>query len=761
MRVLSRLLCMSPCLLLALENLSLAQNNSRSSRANRNTSSQTANTQAASDSSRANQGNSNRRNDTAATQPSEEPDTSTQPLDGDKEPGSTSSGQREGVGDANPFPEPDEKKDQPNVPAIVGSGGALRRDEASQAHLTTRKNARTITLAVPAPRGQIVDRNGLPMAQNVVAYQVALEFGQLDTEDEAKIVAYGREKINQAQAIIGKVWEISDKQLWEHYRHRRWLPLPLSNVIHQAQKEKIAAKLPAGLAWHPIYVRVYPEKAVGGHFVGYVGSYGKLPTGPINHMDPLWEHSVGRSGLEKEFDKQLNGTPGVWRLLFDEEGNNLLNELAVKPKPGGTLVTTINLEWQRKAEQILGKLSKRGAMVVLDIESGEVLVMASNPSFDPNVFVPNISREDYQNLLKDPNNPLVSRAYKGVYPPASTFKVIVALSALANNAVRADEKIYCPAAITIGNHTFNNWSKTPEGSIDVVKAISRSCNPYFYQVGIRVGPNAFLDEARNLGMGQRSGLPIDDVAGLIPTENWMRRVNRRGFYDGDTANLSIGQGVLLTTPLQVAHAMAGIANDQGLPKLQLVRQVHDDNGNVIYAMHPEIKTPHNVAPQALHAVREGMYEVVNGSNGTGGRAKLSYTTLCGKTGTAQWGPKNEDKRLAWFAGFFPYEKPKYAFAVLYEGVPREMISGGKKAAPIVSEFFESIKSDVKPIISPPKPAEKPITEVPQVVDPQTLQPIPNQPGGNNPDTPAGEPDDGEVPLPRPVVVDPETLKPLP
>jgi len=391
--------------------------------------------------------------------------------------------------------------------------------------------------------------------------------------------------------------------------------------------------------------------------------------------------------------------------LFDENGNKLLEEQVKRPRPGGTLVTTLNLEWQLLAEKTLRGGCKRGAFVVIDVVTGEVLVMASRPSFDLNHFTPGISDTDFKELEADPSQPLFGRAFQSAYPPASSYKPIVALAALNNGVVTEYSTIDCPAAITIGRTVFNNWSKTPEGEINVKRALARSCNTWFYQVGIQVGPSAFLNLSRKLGFGEKTGLPlIGETTGLVPNDEWMLKHEKRKILDGDTANLSIGQGTLLASPLQVAQAMAGIANGGALPKLQLVRQIQDTRGRVIKAPIPERKNWLAVDPKAVDIVRKGMSDVVNSGGGTGQSAGLSYTTLCGKTGTAQWGPKAKAQRLAWFAGFLPEKNPRYSFAVLYEGRPGETVSGGRMAAPMVRRFFEGIKDDIKDTIAPPKKA---------------------------------------------------------
>jgi penicillin-binding protein 2 len=591
------------------------------------------------------------------------------------------------------------------APDLIATALPPGGKSASDGSILPRRDARAITQKIPAPRGQITDRDGSPLAQNRVAYQVGLQFKQFENADRNFIIRWGRARLDALQAAVICPLAKTDDEIYDHYRHRRWLPLLVSGQIEEKEARALEPKLGSGLVLHPVYRRHYPHGELAAHVLGYTGSCGKLPTGPINFNEPMWEESEGRAGLEKLYDGQLTGEPGVKRLLFDENGNKLLEEQVSRPRPGGTIVTTLNLKWQLLAEKVLRNGCRRGAFVVIDVITGEVLVMASRPVFDLNHFIPGISDTDFKALQDDPSQPLFGRAFQSAYPPASSFKPIIALAALNNGTVTKDSLIDCPAAIQVGNHVFNNWSKTPEGSIDVRRALARSCNPWFYQVGIKVGPTAFLGLARRLGFGERSNLPlIGETSGLVPNDEWMLKNERRRILDGDTANLSIGQGSLLASPLQVAQAMAGIANGGALPKLQLISQIQDTRGRVVKVTFPERRNWLGLDPKVVDIVHEGMGDVVNSGYGTGSGGALSYTVLCGKTGTAQWGPQAKNQSLAWFAGFLPQDNPRYAFAVLYEGRPNEKVSGGRMAAPMVRSFFEPIKDDIKDIIAPPQRA---------------------------------------------------------
>jgi penicillin-binding protein 2 len=573
--------------------------------------------------------------------------------------------------------------------------------------VTGMKNARVITLAIPAPRGQILDREGEPFAQNRVTYQLALQFPQFENVSEEFVVAWARKRLGELKAIHPKSAEKSDAELWAHYKDRRWLPLYLSGFITSSNATALAKKLGDrdDIVLQPVYSRYYPGASMAAHIIGYTGSTGKLPTGPINFNEPLWEMTEGKSGLEKIYDKQLTGTPGVKRILYNNDGIKLQEEIVKRPVAGGNVVMTINRRWQERAESVLSNGCQRGALVVLDVTTGEVMAMASRPTFDLMEFVGGISTTRFKELNEDPAAPMFGRAFSAEYPPASTFKSVVAMAALADETITENSTVYAPAFLQFPGHKVRNASGAAEGSIAVKYALARSTNTWFALVGIDCGPTNFLAMARRVGYGEKTGLPlIGEASGLIPTNEWMISNHKRRFMNGDTANMAIGQGVLLATPLQVAQGMAGIANGEALPKLQMIRQVQDSKGRVVFQALPEVRKDLGVPESAYLTVHKGMSDVVNSGYGTGRSAGLSWTTLCGKTGTAQWGPASKNQRLAWFAGFFPYENPRFAFAVIYEGRPGQVVSGGRYAAPMVKAFFNPLRDEIEEIIAAPKKA---------------------------------------------------------
>ncbi len=658
----------------------------------------------------------------------------------------------------------------------VGPTGSLEPStlapvrSATDGSILTQRDARAITLKIPAPRGQITGREGKPFAQTIVAYQIGLQYPQFENADEEYIIEWGRARLELVAGLVDNPITRSDEELAGHYRHRRWLPLYVSGHLNEEQAREVQDKLPNGLVLQPVYRRHYPKGGIAPHVTGYTGRVDRLPTGPINFNDPLWEESEGRAGFELLLDNELTGQDGMKRLLFDEHGNKLLEEQVRRPRAGGTVVTTLNHDWQVLAERVLREGSRRGAFVVIDVITGEVLVMASQPSFDPNAFIPFIAGDEYEKLNEDPARPLFGRAFQAVYPPASAYKPVVALAALDKGVVSESTLIDCPGSITLGRTVMRNYNNRADGLINVRRAIAVSNNVWFYKVGIRTGANDFLNLSRRLGMGERTGLPlVGEARGLVPTNEWMRENHGRRFMDGDAANMAIGQGVLLASPLQVAQYMAGIGNGGALPKLHLIRQVQDGRGRVIRAATPERRNWLGVDSHAVDVVRNGMRDAVE--YGTGRGAALSYTTLAAKTGTAQWGPTRQNQRLAWFAGFLPHDNPRYAFAVVYEGRPGERITGGARAAPMVRNFFEPLKDEISEIIAPPKRAlvviDEASGEVAEAADPEDS--APGDPPEAAPVNPDGvlraipvEPLDveGELGL-EPGTLEPQPLRALP
>ena len=558
-----------------------------------------------------------------------------------------------------------------------------------QGSTRTQADARTLYVNVPAPRGLIVDRNGLPLAQNIIVYYPGIQFPEGPPLKPDVALAYAKQRIAVASKVLGEPWEVKDEDILKHYENRRWLPLLNERVLREAPTEEQKARLLAGTVLHPAYLRTYPHGRTACHVLGSVGKVRPMPFGPLDPTDPYFPEMIGRDGLEAAYEEKLKGTAGQMNMLFDGQGHKISEEMTRQPVPGATVVTTLDLDFQQICEDVLRSNVKRGAFVIIDVETGDVISLASWPMFDPNRFVPSIKQEEWTALLKDKDKPLIARAFQEVYPPASTFKVVTALAGLDSGKFNENSAFNCSSSMRLGNHVLRNAFKGDYGSIGLTQAMKISCNTWFARAGIAAGSANLSNMANRLGYGERTGLPIKgEAAGRVANDDWMLANYKRKILQGDLANMSIGQGALSATPLQVARAMAAIANGEFTPQVRLVRQIQDLDDKVIEAFPPVSRNDLNISKRNINAVHKGMRAVVNDGGGTGSAAASKYVTVCGKTGTAQWGP---DRNMAWFAGFLPANNPQYAFAAIYEGdFGESSISGGRKVAPMVKLVFDRI-----------------------------------------------------------------------
>jgi penicillin-binding protein 2 len=555
----------------------------------------------------------------------------------------------------------------------------------------TQKLARTYILDIPAPRGQITDRNGAPLAQSKVSYNLAISFPTPLDFSDAGAITFAREKIDKAAKIIGREIKISDQAILRHYHNRGILPFEIAQNLSADEYSLVKDRGKDGLVVRPIYIRVYPNGKLAGQIIGYTGRTGRNLDGIIDNHETLWPETEGREGLEQTFNQLLIGKHGEYKLTFDKDGRKTSEKLITPPVPGSNIVTTIDLRLQQLAEKALESHAKRGAIVIVDPNNGDVLALASWPTYNPNVFVPSISPEKFKALQDDPNIPLLPRAFRSAYPPGSTFKVAVGLAALESGAVKPDDQYQCVPGIQIGNLVFHNWKKGDQGAMNFVQALTESCDTWFYQVGIKTGAEPIIDWALKLGFGAKCGIPLrGEVEGRVPNDEYMKATHGRKLLNGDIANLSIGQGDTQVTPLQMAQAMAVIANGGTLYQARLVSQAQNIENEILSAYQVREKRTIEISDESMDQLRTGMIDVVNGRGGTGHEAELDNVEVAGKTGTAQWGPKNKERTAAWFAGFLPADKPQYAFAALYEGEVGSKVHGGTTAAPMIADIFKEI-----------------------------------------------------------------------
>jgi penicillin-binding protein 2 len=577
------------------------------------------------------------------------------------------------------------------MPTPAPSPSVSPEEETIIPTFETQKLARTYILDVPAPRGQITDRNGESLAQNKLSYNLTISFPTPLDFSDAQALSFAREKIDRTARLIGRKLKISDDAILRHYHNRGIMPMEIAQNLSELEYEQIKNDPPPGVIVRPIYVRVYPNGKVAGQIIGYTGKTGRNPDGIVDNHETLWPETEGREGLEQTFNEMLTGKHGEYKLTFDKDGRKTSEKLITPPDPGYNVVTTLDLRLQQLAEKALEAKAKRGAMVIIDPNNGDILALASWPTYDPNLFVPSISAEQLKLLQDDKDIPLLPRAYRSSYPPGSTFKIAVGIAALESRAVYPDEQYECVPAIQIGNVTFHNWKKGNRGALNFVQALTESCDTWFYQVGIKTGAQPIIDWALALGFGAKCGIPLrGEAEGRVPNDEYMKATHGRKLLNGDIANMSIGQGDIQVTPLQMAQAMGIVANGGTLYQTRLVQQVQTFDNQIVTAYQVRAKRTLNLSSGTLDELHAGMIDVVNGAGGTAHQASLDNAEVAGKTGTAQWGPKNKERTAAWFAGFLPADQPRYAFAALYEGDVGSKVHGGSAAAPMIAEIFKEV-----------------------------------------------------------------------
>ena len=587
--------------------------------------------------------------------------------------------------------------------ALAATGHAQKRltdvVEVPRPTWETQKQARTYLLNVPAPRGQITDRHGAPLAQTRVGYNLGLSFPTPLEFTDGQAVNFARSQILTAQDLLGRTFDVTDEAIIQHYNNRGVLPLILAEDLSGEDVAKVSRGLGTGLVLQPAYFRHYPLGYMAAHIVGYTGRVAPLSVKPIENRDLVFPDAEGREGLEQAFDDQLRGTPGVLNLTLNAEGKRTTERMVENPIPGYNVITTLDLKVQKACEEALAKSGRRGAIVVVDPNNGEILGMASRPSFDPNAFIPMIKAEEFAKLNDDPAVPLYPRAFRSAYPPGSTFKTFVGLAALQSGLYAPDTKVSCPGGLQVGNFYFRNNRSGHSGRLTLAQALAQSCNTWFYQVGLKIGAAPIIDWADALGFGKRTGIPLRaESPGNIPTDDYMLRVHNRNILQGDVANMSIGQGDILVTPLQMAAAMGVIAAKGSFHQTRLVKQVQSLDNKVVAAYPDRVRAELNIDEPNLEAVDKGLVMVTTHGTGTGRRAAtVRGVKVAGKTGTAQWGPVSKRRNAAWFAGYAPANHPPlYAFSVVAEGNSGETVSGGTTAAPLIGSILSNLLKDYKP-----------------------------------------------------------------
>ena len=549
----------------------------------------------------------------------------------------------------------------------------------------------------PAPRGEIYDRNGELLVGNRPIFTVAVHMGELRHEFRKEYfkrvrtmrdagVRVNRDKLkNEARyqvlqryvepvsKILGRPVQVESKELEKHFTQRLLLPMPILKDISIEEYAKLTEQLPVE---SPIQVmvdsaRYYPYGSLAAHVIGYVGGADELDKDgvPGDHLKTFsFKGKEGKRGVEKSFNEHLQGNSGGEIWLVDPAGFQYQSLAKKVPEKGDPLTLSIDIDIQSATEDALK--GRRGAVVAIEVKTGEVLAMASSPTFDLNDLTPYIPSKVFKDI--NDRQAWLDRSIQGFYPPASPFKLVTATAGLRHGIMRPEEMFTCDSGYLVGNRVFPEHDNIAFGLVDLKRAIQVSSNVYFYPIALSLGPERLAEEARMFGLHKQTGieLPYEGRRMTVPDPEWKLNKLGESWRGGDTANMSMGQGYLLATPLQMACLATAFARQETRIQPTLIHK-EGNTGN-----HPESQ-PLGISDLDYKAIVEGM-EICGRS---GKHAKVPGMSLAAKTGTGQSSLNNKYVTTPCFLGFAPAEDPQIAIVVLIEGDDRSLW-GGTTAGPI-------------------------------------------------------------------------------
>ena len=529
---------------------------------------------------------------------------------------------------------------------------------------------------VAAPRGILFDRNGLALVDNRPAFTLSLIPREIDDRDTvmARLSVLLKIPMRELEEALERVPPDSFRPV----RVRRGLTLEEVTKVEERKLE-----LP-GVVVEVEPERVYPTSTFAAHLLGYVRevSDDQMKQGRYRRGD-----MIGQSGLERLLDEYLRGRDGGERIEVDALGRPVQVMRREEPDPGAQVITTVDRRIQEAAERAM--VGRSGAVIVMDPRNGDVLAMTSSPAFELDRLTGNLDKEEWLKVIRDPLTPLMNRALQSQYAPGSVFKVVVAAAGLQEGSLTPMDRMYCNGEFHLGNWTFKDWKEGGHGHVDTRTALIHSCNIFFYQAGLKVGPAAIARYSEAFGLGSPSGIDLGgEKAGLVPFLDGRRRIDGRKWQAGDTVNMSIGQGQVLVTPMQVARMMSAVANGGVLWRPRLVQRVERVDGSLAYSSSSKMTGRVDLSPIVWAFLRQALSGVVN-EGGTGGAARIPGVEVAGKTGTAQSVNKSDSAKgqdHAWFASFAPAQDPEVVVVVLVERGGK----GGQVAAPIARQIYQAI-----------------------------------------------------------------------
>ncbi len=587
------------------------------------------------------------------------------------------------------------------VATLVGRMYYLQVVQADRYHTLAENNRIKLNL-IPPTRGRIVDRFGEPLAINKQQFRALVMPEQVDKLDDTL----------NALALFVEISEHDRERIKKKAgRKNSFLPIAVKKNLTWKEMTHIQVNAPdlPGVLIDEVQIRFYPHGEVAAHFLGYVAAVDESDlTG-----DPLLQlpgFQVGKDGIEKVYDTALRGTGGTSQVEVNAYGRVIREVERKEGNSGADVVLTIDERLQRFSAARLD--AESAAVVLMDIYNGDVLAMVSNPSFDANVFSRGLTNEEWEALSTNDLNPLINKSIAGQFSPGSTFKTVVTLAALEDGVIAPDQTVHCNGRYSLGRYVKH--CHKVHGSVDMVRALSVSCDVYFYEIARRLGVDKIAAMARRLGLGERSGIGLPgEQRGLIPTEAWKMAARGEPWVPGDNLNVGIGQGDVLVTPIQLATLTARISNGGFVVRPRLVRpssQLAENDARVVGDTDQALESL-GIDIQHLNVLKQGMYDAVNGPSGTttaaaNGRLRLKGPemkdwTLSGKTGTTQVyristaereagdrQPEDTPRHLrehALFVAYAPSHQPRYAIAVVVE---HALGGGGTAAAPVARDIME-------------------------------------------------------------------------
>jgi penicillin-binding protein 2 len=561
------------------------------------------------------------------------------------------------------------------------------------------ENNRIRIQEIGAPRGTLFDQNGVPLVDSFPSFDVSLY----------------RQDVPDMEALIpplSRVLSLDPQRLKARLEGARGIPphQPLK-IKTDIPREELAAvetrrlDLP-GVVVDVVIRRNYPHKNLASHLIGYLGEISQQEMAMEEFANHKQGYLVGKYGVEQKFEFELMGENGGRQIEVNAMGQKIRVLGQVEPDPGNNVHLTLDLELQKAAEEAMA--GKRGALVAMNPQNGDILAMVSKPDFDPNLFARGISPDNWKSIVDNPAHPLQNRATQGQYPPGSIFKILVAMAGLEEKMITPETNFQCTGVYPFGNREYHCWKKEGHGQVNLRKAIVESCDIYFYQLGIRLGVNRIAKYASAAGLGSPTGFPLGrEKPGLVPTSSWKMRRFGVSWQGGENLSTAIGQGYNLATPLQIACTLSALFNGGKYYQPRIAQGIRAPHGEVLREYPPLVLRNIPISPETIEFVREALWGVVHSPGGTGGRARVEGFNVAGKTGTSQIVQRKEGKPEptspelqdhALFACFAPAFNPEIVVVVLVEHGG----GGGAAAAPVAKQVLERYHQGGKK--TPPSPA---------------------------------------------------------